>query len=144
MNQNLWLKFWLVAHDPVYYQGQQYVDLTLFPIEEYPALSQLTDTPTLEILILACLITSIKTLPPGFNDIYLDFLFEMFENYDCSKLDIDAALTNLHNKRWVEFLVDEKRNEFIYEADLLELTKAGLYIPDNEITTKLVTELSVN
>ncbi|HEY1032083.1 MAG TPA: hypothetical protein VGD89_09930, partial [Flavipsychrobacter sp.] len=98
----------------------------------------------LEVLVLACLINNIKTFEPGFNDIYIDTIAETFENYDCTAHDIDAALTNLHNKRWVEFYVDEERNEFTYQADLLELTKAGLYIPDNDITTSMINQLSGN
>lgn len=144
MNQNQWLKFWFSSFDPIFCNESRYVDLKMLSVEDYPILAKLEDFTELEVLVLACLINNIKTFEPGFNDIYIDTIAETFENYDCTAHDIDAALTNLHNKRWVEFYVDEERNEFTYQADLLELTKAGLYIPDNDITTSMINQLSGN
>ncbi len=144
MNQKQWLKFWMYAYDPIFYNDRRYVDLKMLSAEEYPILAKLDDFTELEVLVMAYLINNIKTFEPGFNDIYIDTIVETFENYDCTVQDIDAALTNLHNRGWVEFYVDEVRNEFIYQADLLELTKAGLYIPDNEITLSMVNQLSDN
>lgn len=144
MNQNLWLRFWIIVQDPVFYQKQPYVDLAIVSKDEYPALHKLDDIPTLEILILSFLITNIRMAERGFNDIYFDIICQLFEHYDCTDIEIDQALINLHNRRWVQFYVDEQKNEFIYEADLLELTKAGLYIPDNDTTLKLTREISTN
>lgn len=144
MNQNQWLKFWFSSFDPIFCNESRYVDLRMLSVEDYPILAKLEDFTELEVLVLAYLINNIKTFEPGFNDIYIDTIAETFENYDCTAHDIDAALTNLHNRRWVEFYVAEERNEFIYQADLLELTKAGLYIPDNEITPSMINQLSDN
>lgn len=144
MNQNQWLELWIYTFDPVFYQGRRYVDLKMLSAEEYPILAKLENFTELEVLVLAYLINNIKLFEPGFNDIYIDTIAETFENYDCTVHEIDAVLTNLHNRRWVEFYVDEERNEFIYQADLLELTKAGLYIPDNDITPSMINQLSGN
>jgi hypothetical protein len=128
MNGHLWREFFLTAFNPVFKDGQPYVDLCLFSQERYPALKILKKhLSTLEILILAELILISENDDPE-DQFYSEVdMEETFENYDCTKKEILLAVQKLQEKGWAEIFVDLDDAYCYYKACIPQLIIDRIY-----------------
>lgn len=127
MNGHLWLEFFLQAFNPVFYNGQPFVDLTLLSQAKYPALSLLKGHSTLEILLLGHLVIQSEMEDSEDQSCSEELIYELFENYDCTKEDIHEALSRLVAQKWVEMYVETVTGFFIYKANLIQLIQENIY-----------------
>jgi len=127
MNSHLWLEFFLSVFNPVYYEGQRYVDLGLVSKMKYPALKKLASHSTLEILLLAKFILLSENEDFDDRSVNEAYFHELFENYDCTNEEIDDALKSLYGYGWIEIVFDSDLTQLYFMADIPYLTEKRLY-----------------
>lgn len=127
MYLSLWKEFFYSAVNPVFFNGQTYVDLAVFDQERYKALALLKDLSTLEILLLGELIIASDHYELEDQLCSEHYLFELFENYDCNRKEISDALIRLKDKNWAEFYFDADDGCLFYRALIPQLHADGIY-----------------
>lgn len=125
MSDYCWYIFVIRSVEKIRCGSHTYVDLTLFDMNDFPALELLKDFSPLEVLLLAELVFN-SDFARSKDASWYDWtdLLDVFENYDCTEDDMMNGVANLLLKDWVAV---DYTDRFIVRANLHQLKLDGLY-----------------